>query len=114
MVRRVPRIEVREIPIERVIQAGQAASYSRKEKHRRLLQVPKKIVQEVETPVYRPVPHLVQGLCHLGIFRDSLLCFGTFSPRTSALMRGQATGGKGNSHTKAIYTDTGGREAGGL
>lgn len=36
----MPRIEVREIPIERVIQ------------------VPKKVVQEVEQPVYRPVPHL--------------------------------------------------------
>eukprot|EP00434_Breviolum_minutum_P035729 symbB.v1.2.031636.t2/scaffold3683.1/size52090/3 len=42
VVRRVPRIEVREIPIERVIQ------------------VPKKVVQEVEQPVYRPVPHMVK------------------------------------------------------
>lgn len=42
VVRRVPRIEVREIPIERIIQ------------------VPKKVVQEVEQPVYRPVPHLVK------------------------------------------------------
>jgi len=42
VVRRVPRVEVREIPIERVIQ------------------VPRKIHQEIEQPVYRPVPHLVQ------------------------------------------------------
>jgi len=42
VVRRVPRIEVREIPIERVIQ------------------VPKRIVQEIEQPKYRPVPHLVR------------------------------------------------------
>lgn len=42
IVRRVPRVEIREIPIERIIQ------------------VPKKIIQEVERPVYRPVPHLVQ------------------------------------------------------
>lgn len=42
VVRRVPRIEVREIPIERIIQ------------------VPKKVVQEIVQPVYRPVPHLVK------------------------------------------------------
>lgn len=42
VVRRIPRIEVREIPIERVIQ------------------VPKKVVQEIVQPVYRPVPHLVK------------------------------------------------------
>lgn len=42
VVRRVPRVEVREIPIERIIQ------------------VPKKIIHEIEQPVYRPVPHLVQ------------------------------------------------------
>lgn len=42
IVRRIPRVEVREIPIERVIQ------------------VPKKMHQEVEQPIYRPVPHLVQ------------------------------------------------------
>jgi len=41
VVRRIPRIQVHEIPIERVIQ------------------VPKKVVQEIEQPVYRPVPHLV-------------------------------------------------------
>lgn len=42
VVRRIPRVEVREIPIERIIH------------------VPKKIIQEIEQPVYRPVPHLVQ------------------------------------------------------
>jgi hypothetical protein len=42
IVRRIPRIEVIEIPIERVIQ------------------VPKKIIQEIEQPVYRAVPHLVR------------------------------------------------------
>jgi hypothetical protein len=42
VVRRIPRVEVHEIPIERIIQ------------------VPKKIVQEVIQPIYRPVPHLVQ------------------------------------------------------
>ena len=41
VVRRIPRITVHEIPIERVIQ------------------VPKKVVQEIEQPIYRPVPHLV-------------------------------------------------------
>jgi len=42
VVRRIPRLEIIEIPIERVIQ------------------VPKKIIQEIEQPVYRPVPHLVR------------------------------------------------------
>jgi len=42
IVRRIPRVEVREIPIERIIA------------------VPKKIVQEIEKPVYRPAPHLVK------------------------------------------------------
>jgi len=42
IIRRVPRIEVREIPVERIIQ------------------VPKKVIQEIEQPVYRPVPHLVK------------------------------------------------------
>jgi len=42
VVRVIPRIEVREIPIERIIQ------------------VPKKIIQEIERPIYRPIPHLVQ------------------------------------------------------
>jgi len=42
VLRIIPRVEVREIPIERIIQ------------------VPKKIIQEIERPVFRPVPHLVQ------------------------------------------------------
>eukprot|EP00401_Gymnodinium_catenatum_P024450 CAMPEP_0117459778 /NCGR_PEP_ID=MMETSP0784-20121206/1657_1 /TAXON_ID=39447 /ORGANISM="" /LENGTH=855 /DNA_ID=CAMNT_0005253409 /DNA_START=47 /DNA_END=2610 /DNA_ORIENTATION=- len=42
IVRRIPRIEVHEIPVERIIQ------------------VPKKVIQEIEQPVYRAVPHLVR------------------------------------------------------
>lgn len=42
VVRVIPRIEVREIPIERIIQ------------------VPKKIIQEIEQPIYHPVPRLVK------------------------------------------------------
>jgi len=42
VVRKVPRIEVHEIPIERIIQ------------------VPKKVIQEIEQPVYRPVPTMVR------------------------------------------------------
>lgn len=42
VLRVIPRVQVKEIPIERIIQ------------------VPKKIIQEIERPVYRPVPHLVQ------------------------------------------------------
>merc|ERR1719434_478427 len=42
VLRIIPRVQVREIPIERIIQ------------------VPKKIIQEIERPIYRPVPHLVK------------------------------------------------------
>lgn len=42
VVRVIPRIEVREIPIERIIQ------------------VPKKVIQEIEQPIFRPVPHLIE------------------------------------------------------
>jgi hypothetical protein len=42
VLRVIPRIEVREIPIERIIQ------------------VPKKVIQEIEQPIFRPVPHLIQ------------------------------------------------------
>merc|ERR1719272_1296833 len=42
VLRVIPRIEVREIPVERIIQ------------------VPKKIIQEIERPIFRPVPHLIQ------------------------------------------------------
>eukprot|EP00448_Togula_jolla_P025416 CAMPEP_0170650862 /NCGR_PEP_ID=MMETSP0224-20130122/46041_1 /TAXON_ID=285029 /ORGANISM="Togula jolla, Strain CCCM 725" /LENGTH=881 /DNA_ID=CAMNT_0010982577 /DNA_START=115 /DNA_END=2760 /DNA_ORIENTATION=+ len=42
IVRVIPRIQVHEIPIERIIQ------------------VPKKVIQEIEQPIYRPVPHVVK------------------------------------------------------
>ena len=73
---------------------------------RAVCQVPKKVVQEVEQPIYRPVPHMAGGP---GVSPEGV------SPtefHRSNVLPGQTTCGERDPSAEAIFTDPGGCPAG--
>lgn len=67
--------------------------------------MPKKVVQEVEQPVYRPVPHMAGGL---GV--SSTLYRWSFTGKTG--LPGQTTCGERDPSAEAIFADPGSCPAG--